>query len=64
VGDLSFFCKAKIKKAVNDADLSAAVIQGQLKKLPTLFLTTGELTKKAKGLMETELKKEIIIKKL
>ena len=56
VGSLTYFCKAKSKKKINDGDLSSAYIQGQSKKLPVLFLTKGELTKKAEGLLEKEFK--------
>ena len=54
VGSLVYFCKAKAKKKVNDGDLSSAFIQGQTKKLPVLFLTKGELTKKAKEMLDNE----------
>ncbi len=47
VGPLTYYCKAKNKKRVSDADLSAALVQGQLKKLPVAFITTGQLSKKA-----------------
>ena len=64
VGNLEFYCKSKNKKNLSDADLSSAIVQGQLKKLPTLLLTTGELSKKAKELLNTELHKSITIKKI
>ena len=64
LGELEYYCKAKNKKNVNDSDLSAAVVQGQLKKLPVLFLTTGDLTKKAKELLNTELNKGLLVKKI
>ncbi|MBD3304717.1 hypothetical protein GF343_06270 [Candidatus Woesearchaeota archaeon] len=47
VGPLVYFCHAKDKKRVGEADLSNAFVQGQLNKLPVLFLTTGNLTKGA-----------------
>ena len=47
VGTLEYFCKAKNKKRISDSDLASAIITGQAKKLPVLFLTNGELTKKA-----------------
>ncbi len=56
VGNLKYFCKAKKKKKINDGDLSSVYIQGQSKKLPVLFITTGELTKKANELLEKEFK--------
>ncbi len=56
VGKLNYFCKAKNKKRCNDGDLSTVFIQGQAKKLPILFLTTGIITKKAEGMLSTEFK--------
>ena len=47
VGRLVYYCHAKDKKRVGEADLSNAFVQGQLIKLPVLFLTTGSLTKGA-----------------
>jgi len=64
VGNLEFYCKSKNKKSISDADVSSAIVQGQLKKLPTLLLTTGELSKKAKELLNTELHKSITIKRI
>ncbi len=64
VGELEYYCKAKNKKTINDSDLSSAVVQGQFKKLPVLFLTTGELSKKAKEFLNTELKRGLVIKKI
>ena len=48
VGNLTYFCKAKAKAKINDSDLAATFAKGQIKKLPILFLTPGDLTKKAK----------------
>ena len=48
IGKLEYYCKAKIKKTINDADLDAIFAQGQLLKLPVLLITPGELNKKAK----------------
>jgi hypothetical protein len=47
VGPLTYYCHAKDKKRVSEADLSNAFVQGQLLKLPVLFLITGNLTKGA-----------------
>lgn len=54
VGSLNYFCKAKGKKRISDGDLSSAYIQGQVKKLPVLFLTSGDLTKRANSMLEKE----------
>ncbi len=53
VGELTYLCIAKNKAKCSEADISYAYVQGQIKKLPVLFLTTGELTKKAKELMQS-----------
>ena len=64
VGTLDYYCKAKNKKRVSDGDLSAAFVQGQLKKLPVLMVITGELTKKAQELLNTEFKNGLVVKKI
>jgi len=51
VGTLSYYCKARSKKRITDADISAAYVQGQIKKLPVIFLTDGELTKQAHAVL-------------
>jgi hypothetical protein len=56
IGSQDYYCKAKGKNKVNDGDLSSAYIQGQAKKLPVLFITTGELTKKAKEMLSRDFK--------
>lgn len=56
VGSLTYYCKAKSKKRNNDADLASAMMQGQMKKLPVLYLMAGELTKRAKEMVHKEFK--------
>ncbi|MBN2142037.1 hypothetical protein JW711_01785 [Candidatus Woesearchaeota archaeon] len=56
IGSQEYYCKAKSKKKINDGDLSSAYIQGQNTKLPIIFLTPGELTKKAEGMLKSEFK--------
>lgn len=62
VGKLTYYCKARSKKKLTDADISAAYVTGQIKKLPTILLTDGELNKQANAIL-TQLK-GITIKKL
>jgi len=62
IGDIDFFCKARNKKNNNDGDLSTTFLQGQLRKLPTIYLTTGIITKKAMAMLEKEFKGLIVIK--
>ena len=47
VGDVEYFCKIKDKKKCNDNDLAGAYVDGQTRNLPMLFITTGDVTKKA-----------------
>jgi len=56
IGNLKYFCKSNNKKKISDADLSSAVIQAQSKNLPLLFLTGGNLTKKAQEMLNNEFK--------
>ncbi len=51
VGETMYFCYAKSKKTITEQDLSYALVQGQIKKLPVLFLAHGELTKRAAELI-------------
>ncbi len=63
VGTVDYYCKAKAKKRSNDGDLAAAKLQGHSRNLPTLYLTTGEITKKAKEKLQRDLK-GVIVKEL
>ncbi|NOZ80346.1 MAG: hypothetical protein GXP63_01620 [DPANN group archaeon] len=54
VGKLMYTCKAKNKKHINDGDLSSAFVNASTAKLPLLFLTTGQLTKKAQEMLGKE----------
>jgi hypothetical protein len=52
VGKLKYFCKVRDKKKTNDKDLSSLFVDSQVRKLPALYVTTGELTKKAEEKLE------------
>lgn len=52
IGPVKMFVKVKDKKSINEADLSLTYTQGQSKKLPILFLTTGRLTKTAQNYLK------------
>ena len=56
VGKLKYFCKIKSKKKTNDKDLSSIYVEAQMKKMPVLYVTSGELTKKAQEKLEAEFK--------
>lgn len=63
-GELDYFLKAKNKKRVSDNDLILAHHKGQKYKIPTLFLSSGDLTKKADKYISENLKGFLIFKKL
>ncbi len=56
LGNLKYFVKAKNKKKISDAELNMAYTTGERKKLPTIFMSTGDMTKKAEQYLETHLK--------
>lgn len=60
VGTVEYFCKAKSKRKSNDGDVAGALLAAQQRRLPAIYLTTGEVTKKAKELTQTQLKGVLI----
>lgn len=48
VGTVDYYCKAKNKKKCTEGEIASAFVSGQIKKLPALFLITGEIPKKLK----------------
>ena len=60
VGNIEYYCRAKNKPKINDADLSSAYVQGQAKNLPSMLITSGELTKKASQMLEKEIRMNIL----
>ena len=62
VGKIRFYCRARNKKKPNDSDLASAYVQGELRRLPVLFVTTGELTKKADSMLEQEFKRIKVVR--
>lgn len=62
IGKMLYFCKAKNKKKVTDGDLSSAYMLGQASRLPTVFIMTGDMTKKAKEMLPTQLKGLAIVR--
>ncbi len=64
LGKSDFYCRAKNKKRCNEGDLSTAFVSGQIKKLPTLFLSPGDITKKSQSMLLNEFKNTLFYKKL
>ena len=61
IGVSRFFAKYKNKKRSNDADISKAVVVGQSKQMPIAFITSGELSKKAKEQVNNLFKNIMIV---
>jgi len=64
LGILDYYLLAKNKKTLNEADLSLANDSGRKNKLPVLFLTNGNLSKKAEKYLEENLKGRVIFRKI
>ncbi len=64
LGNLKFLLIAKDKKKINEADLSLANNKGQNSKLPVLYLSNGEISKKASNYIEKNLKGLLVFKKI
>ena len=64
VGLLEYIIIGKNKKKIADSDLSLAHNQGQLRKMPVIFLINGELSKKANDYKEKNLKGFMIVKRI
>ncbi len=62
VGRIVYYAKIKDKKKCNEGDLSTAIVKGQSQNLPILFISTGDLTKKAQKILETELRNITFLK--
>tara|TARA_Y100000310_G_C20689449_1_gene821246 strand:- start:331 stop:1320 length:990 start_codon:yes stop_codon:yes gene_type:complete len=56
IGNLAYMVKAKNKKKLNEGELLLAFTEAQNEKLPLIFLTNGETTKKAQEYMIKNMK--------
>ncbi len=63
LGKLRYFVKSKSKKIINDKDIENSWNEGSEKKLPVLFLTDGELTKKAEKYLNDNVSGSFVFKK-
>jgi hypothetical protein len=61
IGSINYYCRARSKKKINDTDLTGVYLAGQLKKLPVIFLTNGEISKKAKDMLNSDLQNMKVI---
>jgi hypothetical protein len=56
IGNITYYCYAKNKKKITDSDISLAYAKAQSKNLPLVFISTGELNKRAEDILDDELK--------
>ncbi len=56
LGSMVYYAKARNKQKVTDADITAAFVQGQLRKLPAALIAPGELNKKGYELLAKDLR--------
>lgn len=61
VGMLRYLCKARNKKSSTEKDLSSALVDGQLHKMPVLYVHIGKLNSKAQTLLKTEPFKTMVL---
>ncbi len=64
LGPLLYYLKSLDKKIINEAEISITHSEGQLKKLPTIFLVTGKLNKKAAIFVDQKLQGQLLVKEL
>ncbi len=64
MGKLRYFVKYKNKKNITDKDLLDALDEGSEKGLPVLFLSQGELNKKAQKYMDENISGRLLFKSL
>ncbi|MBI2151436.1 hypothetical protein HYU21_01775 [Candidatus Woesearchaeota archaeon] len=64
IGQMTYFCKAKQKSKCDEKDLSSAYMEAQMKKLPLLFLYSGEMNKKAEEMLKSGAFENVVVKRV
>ncbi len=64
LGGLRYFLKAKSKPSVNEADISMAYSDAQVKNLPVILLIKGKVNKKALSSLNTKFNGKLILKEI
>jgi hypothetical protein len=62
IGDITYYCRARNKKRSNEGDLAAAYVEGQMKNIPVLYVSCGDLPKKVQELLHTKYKNIKVLK--
>lgn len=63
LGQLNYLAIAKNKKKVSDSDISMAFSEGLNSKMPVMYISSGELSKKAEKYIESSMK-GVVFKKI
>ena len=63
-GKLRYLIKARNKSSITETDVSMAFSDGQIKKLPVIFLTGGKINKKASLLIEQKMQGQLVLKEV
>jgi hypothetical protein len=64
IGRLRYFVKFKSKKTISDVDLISASDEARSKKLPVLFLSKGDLTKKAQKYLNDNVSGQLVFRNI
>ena len=56
IGELQYFCKGKNKKRNTEGDIAAAFVEGQLRNLPVVYVSQGEIPKKITDVVDKKYK--------
>ncbi|MDP4012567.1 MAG: hypothetical protein Q8R00_03095 [Candidatus Nanoarchaeia archaeon] len=64
IGELHYFVVARDKNKINEGDISLAYHEGQKRKLPVLFLSSGEMIKKAEKYIEDNMKGFVVFRRI
>ena len=56
IGTTCFYAKAKSKKKISDKDLNDAFDEAKSERLPLLFMSNGEMTKKAQNFIANQMR--------
>lgn len=61
IGPLNYYCRIFNKKKISEGDISLLYINAQSLRLSSILVTPGQLTKKAKEMVENDLKGIVIL---
>ena len=64
IGKIEFYVKAKNKKKSNEGDLSVAYLESLKRRIPCIYLTSGEVTNKLRETISKDFKGLILIEKI